>query len=112
MVRISVNDMMVSLLVVLIVCSVTLIIAGVRQLKKNNRKETAEPTEPEESAKGIKLDVESPSVRYSNNLSDMDMNERIVYAYTENKVLWKCDNCETENPLTEDMCCVCGYKRQ
>lgn len=106
------NDMMVSLLVVLIVCSVTLIIAGVRQLKKNNRKETAEPTEPAESAKGIKLDVESPSVRYSNNLSDMDMNEGIVYAYTENKALWKCDNCETENPLTEDMCCVCGYKRQ
>ena len=104
------NDMMGFLLVVLIVCSVTLIIAGVRQLKKNSRKETAESTDPAGSATGIKLDMESPSVRYSNNLSGM--NEGIVYAYTENKVLWVCDNCETENPLTEDMCCVCGYKRQ
>lgn len=93
------------ILFILIVFAIGMIFYGVSCL---GRKKT-EDIDEADTSENVKMDLESPSVRYSDNLSKAS--EGVLYKYTEDKVMWVCDNCETENVLTENECRVCGFRR-
>ena len=88
---------------VMIVVAVGMIVYGVESLKKDSS--GAEHEEKKEGT-SVKLDEETSSVRYSNNF--VKMNEGVLYCYFTGKRIWICENCETENEMTEDQCQVCG----
>ena len=101
-----------------IIAVIAIIIIAAIVLKSSKRKKDGEGVHSEPEKK-IVLEKTTSTIYVSDEFKSkesvikIEKNHTIktIYANEEDSFVWVCPNCEVENPLSKNRCCVCNYKR-
>ena len=89
---------------IIIICIMIVLCVLIITMKAGGKKEEGKEDCNKSSLKG--------TGNFYKTQQETEIEHTIVTVFSKKEYMfWVCRNCETENPFSENRCCVCSYKK-